>query len=265
MISLSFSNLGGQEVLADVLRRTTGHRSYEDRIYSHLGEFYLEKLRYADAAKAYQAFVALYPLHQASPHFSMRVVEIYEKGDFPKLVLEAKKEFAATYGLQSEYWRHFAVADSPDVVGYLKTNLKDLASYYHALYQNADLEDQKPESFQEAARWYRGYLTSFPQDPETPAIHYRLADLLLEHEDFGEASSEYERVGLRVSRSTSAPPRRATPPSTRSASSRSARPATSRRRPGARPWPARCASSTGSRSTSRPRRCSARRPTTSTR
>ena len=193
VISLSFSNLGGQEVLADYFENT-GHRSYEDRIYSHLGEFYLEKLRYADAAKAYQAFVALYPLHKASPHFSMRVVEIYEKGDFPKLVLEAKKEFAATYGLQSEYWRHFAIADSPDVVGYLKTNLKDLASYYHGLYQNADLEDQKPESFQEAARWYRGYLTSFPQDPETPAIHHRLADLLLEHEDFGEAASEYERV-----------------------------------------------------------------------
>jgi len=193
VISLSFSNLGGQEVLADYFDKT-GHRSYEDRIYSHLGEFYLEKLRYADAAKAYQAFVALYPLHESSPHFSMRVVEIYEKGDFPKLVLEAKKEFAATYGLQSEYWRHFAVADSADVVGYLKTNLEDLAGYYHGLHQNADLEDQKPESFQEATRWYRGYLTSFPQEPETPAIHHRLADLLLEHEDFGQASSEYERV-----------------------------------------------------------------------
>jgi hypothetical protein len=28
----------------------------------------------------------------------MRVIEIYEKGDFPKLVLDAKKAFAATYG-----------------------------------------------------------------------------------------------------------------------------------------------------------------------
>ena len=193
VISLSFSNLGGQEVLADYFDNT-GHRSYEDRIYSHLGEFYLEKLRYADAAKAYQAFVALYPLHAASPHFSMRVVEIYEAGDFPKLVLESKKEFAASYGLQSEYWRHFKVEDSPDVVGYLKTNLKDLAGHYHGLYQNADLADEKPASFQEASRWYRAYLTSFSGDPETPAIHHRLADLLLEHEDFGEAAREYERV-----------------------------------------------------------------------
>jgi TolA-binding protein len=124
----------------------------------------------------------------------MRVVEIYEAGDFPKLVLESKKEFAATYGLQSEYWEHFKVEDSPDVVGYLKTNLKDLAGHYHGLYQNAELADEKPASFQEASRWYRAYLTSFSADPETPAIHHRLADLLLEHEDFGEAAREYERV-----------------------------------------------------------------------
>jgi hypothetical protein len=35
----------------------------------------------------------------------MRMIEIYEKGDFPKLVLETKKQFAATYALESEYWR----------------------------------------------------------------------------------------------------------------------------------------------------------------
>ena len=46
----------------------------------------------------------------------MRVVEIYEAGDFPKLVLESKKEFAASYGLQSEYWRHFDVEESPEVL-----------------------------------------------------------------------------------------------------------------------------------------------------
>ena len=193
VISLSFSNLGGPEFLEEYFA-AMGHRSYGDRIYSHLGEFYLEKLRYNDAAKTYKAFVELHPLHRSAPRFSMRVVEIYEAGDFPKLVLEARKEFAATYGLQSEYWRHFDVNDSPEVLSYLKTNLQDLASHYHALYQNAELADEKPANFQEASRWYRAYLASFPQDPGTPAIHYRLADLLLEHQDFGEAAREYERT-----------------------------------------------------------------------
>src|SRR5262245_7831397 len=193
VISLSFSNLGGPEILKAYFAGN-GHRSYEDRIYAQLGEFYFEKLRYADAAAAYGAFVSLYPLHRVSPRFSMRVVEIYEAGHFPKLVLEAKKEFAAAYGLDSEYWRHFDVADSPEVLSYLKANLKDLANHYHALYQQAELADERPANFEEALRWYRAYLTSFPKDAETPPINYRLADLLLEHQDFGEAAREYERT-----------------------------------------------------------------------
>ena len=193
VISLSFSNLGGPEIVAAYFA-ANGHRSYEDRVYSRHGEFYLEKLRYHDAAAVYQSFVALYPLHRASPHFGMRVVEIYEAGGFPKLVLEAKKEFAATYGLDSRYWSHFDIEDSPEVRSYLKTNLSDLASHYHALYQGGEQADERPAQFQEALRWYRGYLASFPEEPETPGLNQRLADLLLEHEDFGEAAREYERT-----------------------------------------------------------------------
>jgi tetratricopeptide (TPR) repeat protein len=193
VISLSFSILGGPKVVEEYFS-ANGHRSYEDRVYSHLGEFYLEKLRYNDAAAAYKAFVELNPVHRASPHFSMRVVEIYEKGGFPKLVLESKREFAASYGLQSEYWRHFDVEDAPDVLSYLRANLQDLASHYHALYQEPELADEKAQNFDEALRWYRAYLSSFPEDAGTPATHYRLADLLLEHGDFAQAALEYERT-----------------------------------------------------------------------
>ena len=171
-----------------------GSRSYEDKIYANLGEFYLAKLRYDDAAKTYKAFVALNPFHRSSPHFSMRVVEIYGKGNFPKLVLEAKKEFASKYGLQSEYWRHFDVNESPEVLSYLKSNLKDLANHHHAQYQNAELVAEKPANYAEALRWYREYLVSFPKEADTPPINYQLADLLLENEAFGEAALEYERT-----------------------------------------------------------------------
>ncbi len=193
VISLSFSNLGGPEVVEKYFA-ANGHRSYEDRIYSHLGEFYLEKLRYNDAATSYKTFVGLHPLHRVSPHFSMRVIEIYEAGAFPILVLESKKEFAVNYGLQSEYWRHFDVDDSPQVMSYLKSDLEDLATHYHALYQEPELPEEKPANFEEALHWYRAYLASFPADVESPGVNHQLADLLLEHEDFGEAAREYERT-----------------------------------------------------------------------
>src|SRR5215470_4248949 len=193
VVSLSFSNIGGPDVIGSYFA-SNGHRAYEDRVYRYLAEFYLIKLRYQDAATVYKSFVALYPFHQASPHFSMRVIEIYEKGGFPQLVLVAKKDFAATYGLQGEYWQHFDVNKSPEVLSYLKSNLKDLANYYHAQYQDPKQHEQLAVNYAEATRWYREFLTSFHGDPEAPQTNYQLADLMLENHDYPAAAHEYERT-----------------------------------------------------------------------
>ena len=193
VMSLCFSDLGGAESIRSYFSEKGG-RDYEDRVYQNLGEFYLEKRRYADAADVYETFVGLHPIHRASPHFSMRVVEIYEAGQFPKLVLESKKNFASRYGLDSDYWSHFEVAASSEVLGYLKGNLTDLANHYHALYQSTARVEDKPAHFAESTLWYREYIKSFPEDPETPELNYQLADLLLENQNFDTAADEYERV-----------------------------------------------------------------------
>ncbi|HKW61010.1 MAG TPA: tetratricopeptide repeat protein [Candidatus Acidoferrum sp.] len=193
VISLSFSNLGGPETLPEYFSKF-GKRSYEDRIYAGLGEHYLGKLRYDDAAKTYKTFVTLYPFHRAAPRFSMRVVDTFTKGGFPKLVLESKREFASKYNLKSEYWRHFKPEDSPEVLAYLKTNLKDLATHYHAEYQGASEAQEKLTNYHEAIQWYGTYLESFPKEADSASVNYRLADLLLENKDFGRAAKEYERT-----------------------------------------------------------------------
>jgi tetratricopeptide (TPR) repeat protein len=193
VISLSFSNLGGPETLPEYFSKF-GNRSYEDRIYSGLGEHYLGKLRYDDAAKTYKAFVALYPFHRAAPRFSMRVVDTFTQGGFPKLVLESKREFASKYGLKAEYWRHFKPEESPEVLAYLKTNLKDLATHYHAQYQNASEASEKLTNYREASQWYGAYLESFPKEADSASVNYQLSDLLLENKDFGEAAKQYERT-----------------------------------------------------------------------
>ena len=193
IISLSFSNLGGPEAVQEFFAGK-GKRGYEDRVYRNLGEYYLTKLRYHDAAKSYNTFIAQYPLHKRSPHFSMRVIEIYETGRFPQLVLDSKKAFASNYGLSAEYWRHFDVQQSPEVLSYLKSNLRDLANHYHAQYQDKAAADKKAANYTEAARWYGQYIASFSTDPETPSINYQLADLQLENKDFASAAREYERT-----------------------------------------------------------------------
>jgi TolA-binding protein len=193
VISLSFSNLGGADSLVDYFSRH-GTRSYEDMVYSNLGEFYFDKRRYADAGATFNAFVDRNPFHKAAPKFQMRVIDIQAAGGFPTLVLDAKKKFATTYGLNAEYWKYFVPNDRPDVIGLLKTNVTDLATHYHASFQDPRQAGDKPENFEEALRWYREFLTSFPTDVESPVINYQLADLLLENRAFGPAAVEFEKT-----------------------------------------------------------------------
>jgi len=193
VISLGFSNLGGSDSVMEYFANH-GKRSYEDSVYSNLGEFYFDKRRYADAASAYNAFISRNPFHKVAPNFHMRVIEIHAKGGFPSLVLDAKKEFALTYGLQAQYWEYFDPNDRSNVLGYLKTNLTDLANHYHACYQDPQQKEKKQANFEEALKWYREFLVSFPNEAESPTINYQLADLLLENHSYGAAALEFEKT-----------------------------------------------------------------------
>jgi len=191
VVSLSFSNIGGSATIQEYFSKN-GARDYEYKVYKELAEFYFSKRRYNDAATTYNAFISSNPFHKKSPHYSMRVIDIYLKGHFPKLVIEAKKQFASTYGLHAEYWKYFNQAEYPEVLGYLKTNLTDLANHYHSLYQNKKYVKNKSDNFNEASHWYKEFLTSFPKDKESPVINYQLADLYLENKDFKLSAIEYE-------------------------------------------------------------------------
>lgn len=193
VISLAFSNLGGPDAVVGYFNKY-GKRRYEADVYGNLGEHYLEKRRYNDAAVSYKSFVRQNPYHKVAPHYDTRVIEIYKKGAFPRLVIDANKEFVVNYGLKSAYWQHFDIQAYPEVVGYVKTSLKELSSHYHAQYQQKKLEKDKPGNFQEAMRWYREFLASFPKEAESSAMHFQLASLLLENKDLALAAVEFGRT-----------------------------------------------------------------------
>ncbi|NOQ87762.1 MAG: tetratricopeptide repeat protein, partial [Gammaproteobacteria bacterium] len=193
VISLSFSYLGGAESIVEFFDKH-GHRFYEASIYSHLGEYYLTKRRYTDAAQSYQAYIDRNPVSRESPYFNIRIIEIYKSGGFPRLVVDAKRDFSKTYSLNSNYWTFFDINNNPTVLAFLKSNLIDLANHYHALYQDKRLRKQKEENYKEAIYWYREFLASFPEEKEAPKLNNQLAGLLLENKDYLEAATEYERT-----------------------------------------------------------------------
>ena len=73
VISLSFSYLGGADAIVDFFNQA-GPRTYEASVYSHLGEYYLDKRRYNDAAQSYNSFVERNPLNKVAPYFNIRVI-----------------------------------------------------------------------------------------------------------------------------------------------------------------------------------------------
>ncbi len=199
VISLSFSYLGGAEAIVDFFAQV-GPREYEASVYSHLGEYYLEKRRYNDAAQSYASFIQRNSLHKVAPYFNIRVIEIYLKGGFPKLVIDSKKDFSNTYGLNAEYWNYFDIKEFPVVLTYLKSNLSDLANHYHALYQDRRLHKKKQDNYAEAIHWYREFFRSFPEDELAPGLNYKLAALMLENKDYRNAALEYERTAYNYPR-----------------------------------------------------------------
>ncbi len=199
VISLSFSYLGGAEAIVDFFAQA-GPRTYEASVYSHLGEYYLDKRRYNDAAQSYNSYVERNPLNKVAPYFNIRVIEIYLKGGFPKLVIDSKKNFSNTYGLNAEYWSFFDIKEFPVVLTFLKSNLSDLANHYHALYQDKRHYKKKQENYAEAIHWYREFFRSFPQDELAPELNYKLAALMLENNDYRSAALEYESTAYNYPR-----------------------------------------------------------------
>lgn len=193
VVSLSFSYLGGPNYIKDYFA-SRGVRDYEYLVYQYLAEHYLVKRRYQDAASSYNLFLDLYPLHEKAPTFHMRTIDIYRKGRFPKLVIEAKREFAIRYALNGNYWGYHDISQQPDVLAFVKTNLNDLAKHYHAVSQQARKRAERTAAYKEAANWYRTFLASFPDDEQAPELNFLLAELLFDNKAFSEAATEYERT-----------------------------------------------------------------------
>jgi cellulose synthase operon protein C len=192
VMSITFSYLDGPKSVADFVKRRTPAgrppRPYSYLMYARLGDLYMEKERYTDAADAYRAFVTQDRNNEKAPLLEMQAIEAYSKGGFPQLVLQGKKEFVENYSFGTAYWQGRDPKGEPKVVAVLKTNLKDVAQYYHAQAQRTkDVAD-----YQEAAKWYRSYLSSFPDDPGSAVTNYLLADTLFESKQYLDAAHEYE-------------------------------------------------------------------------
>jgi tetratricopeptide (TPR) repeat protein len=170
--------------------------AYAPIVYARLGDLYVEKERFQDAAAVYRAYATREPNSEFSPGLSQQAIEAYRKGGFTQLVLEGKREYVALYNYGTSFWQGRNKADYPNIAKELKTNLKDVATYFHANAQKSKRSDE----YLEAARWYRTYLDSFPDDPDSFGTNYLLAETLYEAQDYSNAAAEFTRTAYNYPR-----------------------------------------------------------------
>jgi cellulose synthase operon protein C len=194
VLSLCLQNLQGAESIPAYIT-TAQRRGYEYRVYDQLGELYIKQKRTKDAADTYGSFARRFPLHAQAPFMQARVIGIYQDAGFDSLALDAKKDYVSRYGSTSEFRR----ANPPGwerAQPLVKTHLAELARHYHAAAQKS----KATADYQEAVRWYRAYLESFPRDPDSAQNNFLLAELLFEDSRFGEAAAEYEKTAYQYPR-----------------------------------------------------------------
>lgn len=185
--SLSLQNLQGAQSIPGYINSEV-RQGYEFRVYQQLGELYLKQERIKDAADTFAAFAKAHPLHAQAPVMQARVIEIYQQGGFGSLALDAKREYVSHYGADSDFrkanpegWEHAKPL--------VKTHLEELAQHYHASAQKT----HSAEDTDQAVRWYRDFLASFPDDKDAAHNNFLLAELLYDAKRFPEAATEYER------------------------------------------------------------------------
>ena len=195
VMSITFSQDSGAQSVV----RFVGHygaRPYDSLLYSRLGDLYVAKQRYQDAASAYSAYVDTNPQSDAAPDLAARAIRAYSKGGFSQLVFQAKRDYVVHYGFDAAYWRTHTRADHPEVAAELETDLRDVATYDHATAQRThDVHD-----YVEAARWYKQYLDSFPAAADAAVLNHQLADALFAAQHYAEAATEYEHTAYNYPR-----------------------------------------------------------------
>ncbi len=220
VISYSFANLEGPISIAE-FQEEVGRSAYQYLLYSNLGDLYLEQERYQDSADTFLLFVKNNPNANLAPDFSLRTIVVYEKGNFPSLILPAKQNFVESYGVNGQFWQMRAKPKQTNnysanllplsraAMEKLHTYIIELAQYEHARAQGLIAQTVAPEAgvdiptqveikatFALAAKWYQEFIQTFPNDNNTGEMTFLMAEAFNQSGETLAALKAYETVAF---------------------------------------------------------------------
>lgn len=189
VISLSLSYQDSYKTIQQVFDNTE-HKLYKPLIYKQLGELYVSKGRYQDAADTYMAFAHIYPQNRRAPEFHMYALSAYKDGVINDEIVQSKILYVTNYGVGTRFLEEQTLQDQSEIRRHLVAHIRELANYFHAQARKTT----KSKDYMLAATWYRKYIASFPNDSGTANMNFLLAEALFDAKNYNEALSEYEKT-----------------------------------------------------------------------
>lgn len=210
VMAILFSYRGDGKAIAEFYAdREPAPHSY--LVYDELAQQHLNNDRYQDAADVYLAFAYRHVSHPLSVAFYVKHVDAYLLGEFPSLALEAKAGFVNTFGRTYGVWDEWSEIYREKSSPYLREYLTTLSQSEHSIAQtlektepDASLNErqakmvqaltdaQKDKAYAKAARYYREFISLFPDDESTPDMQFFLAESLFEAQQYAESVDAYE-------------------------------------------------------------------------
>lgn len=208
VLGITFTYEEGAPAIAETFNEI-GPRPYQHRVYQALGNLYLEKKRYKDAADTFSQYMTQFPDSEHGPEFAVQRLEVYREGGFPDQILPGKEEFVRQYGVESAFWAARTPAQRQALVPRLESFLDELSSFYHSegqallaaqrAYQQARTKPRQEPApaepqFLRAAEYYDQYLRTVPEGPRKAEITYLMGEAFFEAGRLDRAVTAYEDV-----------------------------------------------------------------------
>ncbi len=211
VLGITFSYLDGAESITE-LYAELGERHYQPLLYRQLGNFYLEREFYRDAANTFAQYSEVNPQSHLGPQFAVQRIEVLRQGGMAQMMLPAKEEFVRNYGVNSEFWQQ----QSPEqrerlVVPTLATYLDELSSFYHSQAQTLLAQQKAFEAgrgprpaepagpyFETAAEYYQQHIDTFPDSPRLAEVTFLKAEAHYQAGALQPAVDAYEQVAYQL-------------------------------------------------------------------
>ncbi len=189
-IGLVFSHLRGAEGLNEYFADKSDFR-YLFHSYTVVADIYLQQERFSDAVETLELFMEQHPQSAEKPLAHLRILEIWQQGNFTDRVREESEKLYVSYNPDSKYWSSKSTeATQKKLEKRLREYIVLVANYHHNQYQRKS----KSADLNKASLWYERYLKHYPNYAKQDNINTQYANLLADTGDDTKAIAYFENA-----------------------------------------------------------------------